>query len=229
MAPSGRIVPPAARRLAMRPAVRAVIIAGALFGVAIAIPALRHTALQMLGAALLASDTIEPGDVAVLSETGGSEEFQAAELEVSDLYSRRVVSQVILMRPAPDVIDEELARRGVRLESPALATLRQLGVPEAAVVTLDTGEGGTTDSTRALAQWTRAHPSRVIVVIGAAHSRRYRRALLRVWPANAPPPRVMYPQRTAFHADGWWMSRRTLRDGLFELQKLAWDYVRHPW
>ena len=229
MAGSGGMVPRAARRLAMRPAVRAALIATALFVGAIAIPALRHGALQTLGAALLASDAIEPADVAVISDTGGSEEFQAAELEVSELYGRRIVSQVILMRPAPDVIDEELARRGVRLENPALATLRQLGVPETAVIALDAGEGGTTDSTRALARWTRAHPSRVIVVIGAAHSRRYRRALLRVWPANAPPPRVMYSQRTAFHADAWWMSRRTLREGLFELQKLAWDHIRYPW
>jgi hypothetical protein len=213
----------------MRRTVRAVLIAAALFGAAVAIPAVRHDGLRLLGASLLTRDAVEPGDVAVISDTGGGEEFQAAELDVSDLYRRRFVSQVILMRATPDVIDEELARRGVRLENPALATLRQLGVPEAAVVILDTGEGGTTDSTWALAQWARAHPSRVIVVIGAAHSRRYRRALLRVWPANAPPPQITYPQRTAFRADSWWLSRRTLREGLFELQKLAWDYIRHPW
>ena len=228
MARPDRTIPRVRRRFAMRRA-RVVLITAALLGAAVAIPAVRHGGLKLLGASLLSSDAIEPGDVAVISDTGGGEEFQAAELDVSDLYGRRFVSQVILMRATPDVIDEELARRGVRLENPALATLRQLGVPEAAVVILDAGEGGTTDSTRALAQWARAHPSRVIVVIGAAHSRRYRRALLREWPANAPPPQITYPQRTAFRADSWWMSRRTLREGLFELQKLAWDYIRHPW
>jgi hypothetical protein len=67
-----------------------------------------------------------------------------------------------------------------------------------------------------------------VVVIGAAHSRRYRRALMRVWPVEVTAPRVIYPRRTAFHANDWWHSRRTLRDGLFELQKLLWDCIRHP-
>jgi uncharacterized SAM-binding protein YcdF (DUF218 family) len=229
MARSVPAVPQARRRFAARTAIPLALVAAALVAATMAIPMLRHGALRVLGASLLVSDPIEPGDVVVISESGGNEEFQAAELEVSELYGRRLFTQVLLLRPSPDVIDDELARRGVRLENPGVATLRQLGVPEAAIVVLDTGEGGTTDSTQMLAQWARAHPSRVLVVIGATHARRYRRALLRVWPENAPPPRVMYPHRTAFKPESWWTLRRTLRDGVFELQKLAWDYVRHPW
>jgi hypothetical protein len=208
---------------------RRVIAAATVAVAAAAIPAVRHGALRFAGGALLLSDPVEPSDVVVLSETGGAAEFQAAELEAADLYARGTARQVMLLRPAPDAIDGEQVRRGVRLEDPAVTTLRQLGVPDTALIVADAGEGGTTDSTHAVATWVRAHPSRVVVVIGAAHSRRYRRALMRVWPSEVPAPRVTYPQRTAFRADDWWRSRRTLREGLFELQKLAWDYIRHPW
>jgi hypothetical protein len=224
----GQPVPAATRRFNPRRARGGLLVAVLLMAV-IASPPVRHRALRVLGASLLISDPIEPGDLLVISEAGEVDEFQAAEIEASELYGRRLFPRVMLLRPAPDAIDEELARRGVRLENPVLATLRQLGIPAAAMIVLDAGEGGTTDSTQALAGWVRAHPARVLVVVGAAHSRRYRRALLRVWPANAPAPRVTYPRHTAFRADGWWTSRRRLREGLFELQKLALDCVRHPW
>ena len=194
-----------------------------------AIPAVRHGVLRSLGGLLVVADPIEPGDVVAISESGGVGEFQAAEIEASELFQRRLFTRVMVLMPSPDQMDDELARRGVKLENAVLATLRQLGIPAAAVVALDAGEGGTTESTRAVASWVRDHPSRVLVIIGAAHARRYRRALRRVWPVNAPPPRVTFPSRTMFRSDDWWRSRRTLRDGLFELQKLAWDYVSHPW
>jgi hypothetical protein len=208
---------------------RWIIIAATVIAAAAAIPALRHGTLRLAGGALLLRDPLEPADVVVISESGGSAEFQAAEIDAADLYARGTAKRVMLLRAASDAIDQELVRRGVRLEDPVNSTLRQLGVPGEATMVVDAGEGGTTESTRALAEWARAHPSRVVVIIGAAHSRRYRRALMRVWPDGIPTPRVTYPQRTAFHADNWWQSRRTLRDGLFELEKLAWDCVRHPW
>ena len=195
-----------------------------------AVPSVRHGALRRVGGLLVVSDPIVPGDVVAISESGGPGEFQAAEIEAADLVQRRQFSRVMLLRADDmDRMSDELARRGVRLEDPVLATLRQLGVPESAIVTVDAGEGGTTESTRALATWVHAHPSRVLVVIGAAHSRRYRRALLRVWPPDTPKPHVTYPQRTFFRPNDWWTSRRSVREGVFELEKLAWDYVVHPW
>jgi hypothetical protein len=208
---------------------RAIVAAIVLIAVAAAIPPVRHGVLRGVGAALLLREPIEQADVVVISESGGVEEFQAAELEAADLFASGTVRHVMLLRSTKDAIDRELVRRGVRVEDPAIGILRQLGVPDSALIVIEAGEGGTTESTRAVAEWVRAHPSRVVVVIGAAHSRRYRRALMRVWPAGMALPRITYPQRTAFHADDWWRSRRTLREGLFELQKLAWDFISHPW
>ena len=194
-----------------------------------AIPAVRHTALRWLGGALIARDSVDTGDVVAISESGDDREFQAAEIEAADLYQRHAFARVMVLLPSPGEMDDELARRGVRIENPVLATLRQLGVPAGALTLVEAGEGGTTESTRALAAWAHDHPSRIVVIIGAAHSRRYRRTLARTWPSGVPPPRVTFPARTPFRAGDWWRSRRTLRDGLFELEKLAWDFVSHPW
>lgn len=213
----------------MKRRIRVAIVMVLVLGGLAVIPGVRHAVLRNLGGLLVVADSIEPGDVVVISESGGAGEFQAAEIEASELYRRHLFSRVMLLMPSPDPVDEELARRGVRLENPVLSTLRQLGIPDSAMIVADAGEGGTTESTRALASWVRDHPSRVLVIIGAAHARRYRRALRRVWPSAVPPPRVTFPQRTVFRRDDWWQSRRTLRDGLFELEKLAWDFASHPW
>ena len=208
---------------------RAALILALLLAAVGAIPATRHAVLRALGSALVVADAIEAADVVVISESGGSWEFLAAEIDASDLYQRHQVSQVVVLKATPNPIDLELARRGVKIEDVTISILRQLGVPDGAIVTLEAGEGGTLESTRALASWARARPARVLVIIGAAHARRYRRTLLRVWPAEVPAPRVTYPRRTPFTIDAWWTTRRTLREGLFELEKLAWDSITHPW
>ena len=189
-----------------------------------AVPAARAAALRMAGGLLIVNDPIEPADVGVMTESG-----EAGELEMSELYHQHVIPRVLILVQATTPIDLELARRGVHRESLALTTLIQLRVPREAIVLVEAGEGGTTESTRALAGWVRDHPSRVLVVISPTHARRYRRALLRVWPAHAPPPRVTSPRASPFHVDGWWRQRRTLREGIFELEKLAGDYLMHPW
>jgi uncharacterized SAM-binding protein YcdF (DUF218 family) len=132
------------------------------------------------------------------------------------------------LAPSPNAVDLELKKRGVRLDDRVVSTLQQLGVPAPAITLLQAGEGGTNDSALALAAWVREHPSRVVVVISPTHARRYRRTLLRVWPPGVAAPRLAWSPHALFHADDWWQSRRTLREGLFELEKLAWDYVTHP-
>ena len=187
------------------------------------VPAARRAVLQRVGAVLVVSDPDAPADVGVMTESG-----EGDEIGVSDLYQRHAFSRVLVLAPSPDSVDLELKTRGVHLEDRALSALRQLGVPSSAITTIDAGEGGTNDSARALADWARDHPSRVLVVISPTHARRYRRTLLRVWPAGVTPPRVTWSPHALFRSDDWWQSRRTLREGLFELEKLAWDYVTHP-
>jgi hypothetical protein len=187
------------------------------------VPAARRAALQEMGGILVVSDPEAPADVGVMTESG-----EGDEIGLSDLYQRRAFSRVLVLAPAPNAVDLELKKRGVLVEDRVVSTLRQLGVPPSAIATLEAGEGGTNDSAQALAGWARDHPSRILVVISPTHARRYRRTLLRVWPPGVAAPRIAWSPHALFHADDWWQSRRTLREGLFELEKLAWDCVTHP-
>jgi len=192
--------------------------------IAAAIPAARQAVLRTAGASLVASDTAERADVGVITEFG-----EGNELEIADLFHEKLFARVVLLEPSPTAVDREYARRGVFRDDIVVTTLRQLGIPENAIVHVDAGEGGTTESTMALADWIRVHPSRAIVVVVPSHTRRYRRALRRVWPANVPPPMVTAPRHNDFRPEDWWTSRRNLREGLVELQKLGLDYLQHPW
>ena len=173
---------------------------------------------------MVLNDPIESADVGVTMES-----VEAGVLEASDLYHRGVIPRILVLVAAATAVDQEFARRGAPREDLTRRILMQLGVPDAAIATVEAGEAGTTEATQALADWVRLHPNRVLVVVSPDHTRRFRRTLLRVWPANVPRPRVTSPRANLFRAEDWWVSRRTRRDGLFELEKLAWDYVRHPW
>jgi hypothetical protein len=191
--------------------------------IAAAIPATRHAMLRVGGATLVASDAPERADVGVLTEFG-----EGGELEIADLYRAKMFTRVVVLDPAPSEVDLEYERRHVFRDDAVVTTLRQLGIPESAIIHVDAGEGGTTESADALAEWIRIHPSRAIVVVVPSHTRRYRRALRRVWPPGVAPPMVTAPRHNEFRSADWWRSRRTLREGLEELQKLALDYVLHP-
>ncbi len=188
------------------------------------VPTARQSVLRAAGASLITHDPLAPSDVGVITEFG-----EGDEIEASDLYHQHLFSRVVVLEPAPTDADREYMRRGIYRDDLVVTTLRQLGVPAEAIVTVEAGEGGTTDSTQALADWIRVHPGRAIVIVSPSHGRRFRRALLRVWPDHAPPPSVTAPRHTSFRSADWWESRRTLRDGLFELEKLAFDYLQHPW
>jgi hypothetical protein len=189
-----------------------------------AIPAIRKVALQRVGGVLVSADQPAAADLLTMDLESGL----AGALKVADLY-RQKPAAVGLMVAQPTAIDDVLRARGVKVPHVIRDALFQLGVPRDAIVDIPAGEGGTTETTGALAVWARAHRGmRVLVVVGPSHGRRYRRALLRVWPAGEPPPRVVTTQYGRFKGDDWWQSRTTLREGLVELEKLVLDYIQHP-
>jgi len=191
---------------------------------AAAVPSIRHAALRAAGTSLVATDPIAHADVGVITEFG-----EGSELEAADLFHAKQFSRVLVLEPSPTPVEREYLRRGVFRDDVVVTTLLQLGIPERAIVHVEAGEGGTTESTQALADWIRVRPSSAIVIVTPSHTRRYRRTLRRVWPPNAPPPIVTSPRHASFRPQDWWTSRRTLREGVVELQKLALDYLVHPW
>jgi hypothetical protein len=193
---------------------------------AAAIPSVRRAGLRRAGELLTASDTVQPFDLLTMDIESGL----AGLLSLGDLYREHPRATVAVFTTQATAVDAELRRRAVVVPDLGRDTLIQLGIPGASIIDLPTGDGGTTESTAALAEWARAHPGqRVLVVVGPSHGRRYRRALRRVWPADRPDPRVVTTRYALFRADDWWQSRTTLREGLVELEKLALDYARHPW
>jgi hypothetical protein len=193
---------------------------------AAAITPLRHAALRGAGRFLTATDAIRPADLLVMD----LESSLAGILKIDDLYRAQPTATVGLLVPGDTPADTALQHRGVVRPEVTLDILVHLGVPRSAIVRIPAGEGGTTDTTGALAEWARAHPTKtVLVVVGPSHGRRYRRALGRAWPVGLPRPIVVTTDYALFRADDWWRSRTTVREGIMELEKLALDYVAHPW
>jgi hypothetical protein len=193
---------------------------------AAAVTPIRRAALGGIGRHLTASDAPADADLlAMVVESG----FAGA-IKVGDLYHQHPAPTVALFTLRPDPLGETLRSRHVVLPEVMVDVLQQLGIPKHAIVQMPVSELGTTETSAALAAWSRANPSaRVVVVIEPSHGRRYQRALLRAWPAGHPMPRVVTTQYSLFRADDWWQSRTTLREGLFETEKLGLDYLLHPW
>ena len=157
----------------------------------VAVAPVRRALLRGVGQVLTSGD-----DAAAVEMLAMDVESSAAGvLTLSDLYRAQPTATVGLLRPASTSVDGEFARRGVVVPDFAFDALVQLGVPRDVIVAIPAGEGGTTETTAALAGWARAHPGkRVLVVVGPSHSRRYRRALRRAWPPAHPAP-VVVPTR----------------------------------
>jgi hypothetical protein len=188
---------------------------------------LREPILRGAGWALVADDHPERADIVVVSVAARG----AGLLEAAELVRRGVTSKVAVFEELPSELDRELARRGIPYEadsSRSVTSLRTLGV--AVVEQIPNGEGGSEAEVAAIARWSRQRQWRSIVVVTATdHSRRFRRLLHRSMKAD--PTRVMvHPARNfGFDPDRWWQTRDGARAGIFELQKLLLDVVRHPW
>jgi hypothetical protein len=193
---------------------------------AAAIAPIRRAALAGIGRHLTASDAPQDADLLAMDVDSGF----AGAIELGDLYREHAAPTVAVLVPNKTAIDEALKSRRIVLPNVMVDVLTQLGIPKHAIVQIPAGEGGTTESSAALAGWSRANPSgRAVVVVAPSHGRRYRRALLRVWPAGHPMPRVVITQYSLFRGDDWWTSRTTAREGLVEIEKLGLDYLLHPW
>jgi hypothetical protein len=201
------------------------LVAIAIAVIVVIVAPVRRAALRAVGGMLVASDAAGPADLFATD----AESAIPGLLSLGDLHRAHPSATIALLRPSSTRVDAELASHGVVLPDFALETLSQLGIPKRAVIQIPSGEGGTTESTEALAAWARAQPtSRILVVVGPSHGRRYRRALRRAWPKGLTAPIVTTTRYGLFRSSDWWESRTTLREGLVEIEKLGLDYVAHP-
>lgn len=193
----------------------------------IAIPGLRTPILRAAGRALVAGDALAPADIIILA-TGAD---GAGALEAADLVHSGVARRVAVFSDPPDpVVDREFLRRGVPYEDAAARSIRQLralGVED--VEQIPRVVAGTEDESRALPEWCEQQRLRSIVMVTTSdHSRRLRRLLRRSMKGHPTTVTVRPARYSPFDPDRWWETREGTRTQLIELEKLAWDVLRHP-
>jgi len=181
----------------------------------------RSPVLSWLGSLMVVADPIQTADAIVILD--GSY-FGEREIVAADLYKDGYASRIIVTLGYEPQSSEILRQRSVRPASPKefkLLLLRELGVPDDAIVVLEEGVESTFDEANLVADWVDgANIGSLILVTTRFHSARALYIFQRVF-GDRNIRLTMYPTSVDyFNPDTWWQNRTTLRIGLFELQKL---------
>ncbi|HEY3044217.1 MAG TPA: hypothetical protein VGJ39_09340 [Vicinamibacterales bacterium] len=197
-----------------------------LLGVVLGVPAVRDPILRAVGRTLVVDEPIEPADVIVVPEWAGA----GAPIDAADLVHRGMAGRVAVLAELPEPAEEELTHRGIPYEDRAadlIQLLRRLGVPD--VERIPTPAGGTDAEAQVLSEWSEQHQYRSVIVLSTPdHSRRVRRVLRRELRGHPTKAMIRSARYSSFDPDDWWQTRENLRLGIGELQKLLFDFVRHP-
>src|SRR5262249_31911366 len=147
---------------AMRLILRTVVFVFVAAAFAAAIPQVRRSVLGGVGQYLAESDA--PGEADLLAVDG--ESTFAGAIKTADLYRAHATPAVAVFVLRKNAIDNALRER--RVVIPDIGdVLEQLGVPKHAIARFPVNDVGTTETTEALAGWSRANPTgRVVVVVG---------------------------------------------------------------
>ena len=181
----------------------------------------RAPILTWIGARLIHADDLVRSDLIVVL-AGGT---PVREIEAADLYVAGYAPRVALTVEAEAPGVETLRDRGIPFERAVdlrKRLLMHLGVPEPAVVVLNSAYVNSTKSeTELVRDWMTANRARrVIVVTSSFHSRRAALTFRRALRGSGADVVVRPASHDTFRANDWWHDRQTLRNGLFEWQKL---------
>jgi uncharacterized SAM-binding protein YcdF (DUF218 family) len=179
----------------------------------------RATILSAIGRGLIQSDALVKAD-AIVVLAGSTPE---RELAAADLYLAGWAPRVVVTRVADKPDMKALIARGVKAEfefEQRLRYLRELGVPDTALVPLRTPVETTADEADLLTRWSREHQARrLIVVTSNFHTRRAGYIFARATKGQGIEI-LMHPATlTPFDPNTWWHRRPVLLTGLVEWQK----------
>ena len=177
--------------------------------------------LTLLGEQLVHADPVERADATIVLASGIDRIVEAAEL-----HRTGQAPLIVLTKDPPEPTDQFLRSRGVVVRSSderRREVLQALGVDAAAIVVLDEVIYSTADEARVFARWAKARPIRtVMIVTSPSHTARSKLTFLHALQGR-PVKVIVRPSTLArFRADNWWRSRDTLRDGIYEWQKLVY-------
>jgi hypothetical protein len=199
----------------------------AIAGIAVAVLlAGRRPILRAAGWTLVADDPIRAADVVVIAVDAGA----SGALEAADLVHSGIAHRVALFAEPPDEVDRELARRGLGHEDEPnhqFQLLQALGVEEIEQIPLPIM--GTEDEGRVFPGWCDERRFHTVVVVASAdHTRRLRRVFHRAMKDRATTVLIRRARYSKFDPDQWWRNRDGVRTEIIELEKLLFDFVRHP-
>jgi hypothetical protein len=197
-----------------------------LVGIALAVPAARHSVMSGAGRMLVSEDPLQRVDAIVIAVDADG----AGVLEAADLVRQGIATRVAVFADPPSATDRELLRRGVRYHDEAAFSAEQLGaLGVASVEVIPRSVAGTNDEGAALPSWcsVRGYHS-VLLVTTADHSRRARRILERDMQRSGVKVSVRASRYSGFDPNAWWQSRSGIRIELIESEKLLLDVLAHP-
>jgi len=194
---------------------------------AVWIPGSRRHFLRSAGRLLVVQEpSVKSADVIVVAIDADG----AGALEAADLVHRGVSNRVAVFDDPPSSVDREFLRRGFPYEDRAAISSRQLqslGIPNVEQIPRSTS--GSEQEGDILPSWCdKYNYHSAILVTSADHSRRLTRILQRSLRGRQLSITVYSSPYSEFNRDTWWKTRAGLRTGIFELEKLLLDLVRHP-
>ena len=192
----------------------------------LAIRPIREPVLRAAGWALVVKDEpVDPADIIVVSIDSDG----AGALEAADLVHSGVAKRVAVFQDPPSGEDFEFIRRGLPYEDAGARQIRQLNMLGVTDVTQIGRIDGTESEGKMLAKWAdQQHLRSMVVVSTKDHSRRMRRVLDRDMKGQPTQVTVRAARYSTFDPDRWWESRTGVRTEIVELQKLLFDFLRHP-
>lgn len=191
------------------------------------IPPSRRYILRLAGRLLVIQEpSVKPADIIVVAiDVDG-----AGALEAADLVHRGVSNRVAVFDDPPSSVDLEFLRRGLPYEDRAAIStsqLHSLGIQNVEQIPRSTS--GSEQEGDILPNWCdeRGYHS-VGLVTSTDHSRRLTRILRRSSRGRQLSMTVYSSRYSEFDPNTWWKTRAGVRIGIFELEKLLLDFVRHP-